>query len=171
MTDQELGTQNFGRGSRCHHPVPTPNLPPPGPRDTYPGEADAADGPTQHVCKHGRVRAGCREVGEEVGAVPVCHLQEARLSLGVGTQDPGCSWLPGRSSCLQMPATPTPSPVPCSVYAPAGLNIGELFSLPLYTGHSKVSKNSAVLRFRQGLGTALLVVCTKLAFPKIGLEN
>lgn len=51
--------------------VGTPGHPPP---NTHPGEADAADGPTQHVREHGRVRAGRGEVGEEVGTVPVGHL-------------------------------------------------------------------------------------------------
>lgn len=49
------------------HSQPPPTL-------THPGEADAADGPTQHVCEHGGVRAGRGEVGEEVGTVPVGHL-------------------------------------------------------------------------------------------------
>lgn len=53
------------------HPQPPPTL-------THPGEADAADGPAQHVREHGGVRAGRGEVGEEVGAVPVGHLRGTR---------------------------------------------------------------------------------------------
>lgn len=49
---------------------------------THPGEADAADGPTQHVREHGRVRAGRGEVGEKVRAVPVGHLPGRWRSLG-----------------------------------------------------------------------------------------
>lgn len=48
--------------------------PPQGLGDTHPGEANAADSPTQHVCKHGWVRASRGEVSEEIGAVPVCYL-------------------------------------------------------------------------------------------------
>lgn len=59
------------------------------PADTHPGEADAADSPTQHVREHGRVRAGRGEVGEEVRAVPVGHLYGTRRSLGAREAGPG----------------------------------------------------------------------------------
>lgn len=42
--------------------------------NTHPGEANAADGPAQHVREHGWIRAGCGEVGKEVGAVPMGYL-------------------------------------------------------------------------------------------------
>lgn len=45
-----------------------------GPLRAHPGEADAADGPTQDVCEQRRVGVGGWEVGEEEGAVPVGHL-------------------------------------------------------------------------------------------------
>lgn len=65
------------------HPLRTgPVVGPLGQLTTHPGEANAADGPTQHVCEQGRVRQGRGEVGEEVRAVPVCHLWGRRAVSG-----------------------------------------------------------------------------------------
>lgn len=63
--------------------------PPQGLGDTHPGEANAADSPTQHVCKHGWVRASRGEVGEEIGTVPVCYLWGRRNSYS-GPEESGC---------------------------------------------------------------------------------
>lgn len=45
---------------------------------SYPGEADAANGPRQHVGQHGRKWAGRGEVSIEVWAVPVGHLEHKK---------------------------------------------------------------------------------------------
>lgn len=74
---------------------------------THPGEADAADGPTQHVRENGRVRVGRGEVGEEVRAVPVGHLRGDGRSAG----SPGCgahgwAWRGGPRLASLRPTTP-----------------------------------------------------------------
>ena len=100
--------------------TPSPDLP-----DTHPGEADAANGPTQHVGEHGRVRAGRGEVGEEVGAVPVGHLRKVGGHSGPGRPVRGeragtrahhsrlslqeQPYAPTRRTCREGPAPEVPS--------------------------------------------------------------
>lgn len=93
-------------------PPPLPGAPPGAPR-AHPGEADAADGPAQHVREHGRVRVGRGEVGKEVGAVPVCHLRGDRAQPHVrrtqGPSFPGFfSW--PRSSSVSDASRPLQQP-------------------------------------------------------------
>lgn len=45
-------------------------------KNTYPRESNAANGPTQHISQHCRIRVGSRKVCIEVRAVPVCHLKQ-----------------------------------------------------------------------------------------------
>lgn len=50
-------------------------------RKTYPRESNAANGSTQHVCEHCRIRVGSGKICIEVWAVPVGDLKQCRRNI------------------------------------------------------------------------------------------